>query len=218
MNYTDIISAAGLILAKRAEVPAERSVLVGITGIDGSGKGYVTGKLVAQLQDQGVRVAAIGVDGWLNLPPRRFNPSNPAEHFFDHALRFEELFDRLILPLQARRSRRIVMDYTEETATEYRKHTYDFQDIDIIVLEGIYLLKRAYRGSFDLSFWVDCTFETALERAVQRSQEDLSPEETIRAYHTIYFPAQRLHFARDNPRAAASAIIPNDPRILWPAV
>ena len=58
--------------------------------------------------------------------------------------------------------------------------------------------------------------ETALERALQRGQEGLSPAETIRAHKTIYFPAQRLHFARDNPRAVADMILCNDPRLTSP--
>jgi uridine kinase len=205
--------AVRAILAKRAVVPPRRSVLVGVTGIDGSGKGYVAGELVAALRERGVSAANIYADGWLNLPRRRFDPQNPAEHFYEHALRLDEMFEQLILPLKAKRSHRVVADFAEETATAYREHTYRFDDVDVIVLEGIYLLKRAYRSHFDLSFWVDCTFETALERAIRRGQEGLPSDETIRAYHTIYFPAQRVHFARDNPRAAASAIIVNDPRL-----
>jgi uridine kinase len=52
-----------------------------------------------------------------------------------------------------------------------------------------------------------------LERALARGQERLPPEATIHAYQTIYFPAQELHFTRDNPRNAATAILPNDPRL-----
>jgi uridine kinase len=215
LNLASVIET---IVARRQEVPSRRSVLVGVTGIDGSGKGYVAKQLVMQLREKGCRVAALGVDGWLNLPPKRFDLARPAEHFYEHALRFDELFGRLILPLQANRSCRVTADHAEETANAYRRVTYAFQDIDVIVLEGIYLLKRAFRHYFDLSFWVDCTFETALERAAKRSQEGLSPTETIRVYQTIYFPAQRIHFTRDNPRATASAIIPNDPRISSPSV
>lgn len=208
-----IAPAVRVILAGRAEVPPARSVLVGVTGIDGCGKGYLAGMLVAALQGRGVRAVSINLDGWLNLPQRRFSRQHPAQHFYQHAIRFDELFAQLILLLKEQRSHRVVADLTEETATTYRKRTYLFEDVDVIMLEGIYLLKRAYRGHFDLSFWVDCTFETALERAIRRSQEGLPPDETIRAYHTIYFPAQRIHFRRDNPRAAASAIIVNDPRL-----
>ena len=80
-------------------------------------------------------------------------------------------------------------DFAEETATEYRKHAYEFEDVDIILLEGIYLLKRSHRDHFDLTLWVDCTFETALEGALQRGQEGLSAADTVRAYETVYFPS-----------------------------
>jgi uridine kinase len=202
-----------LILTRRRDLPATRAVLAGVTGIDGSGKGYVTARLANRLRGQGLNVAAIGIDGWLNLPAVRFDPANPAEQFYLHALRFDALFAQLVLPLRDRRTLRLEADYAEETATAYCKHVYDFADADVILLEGIFLLKREYRGHFDLSVWLDCTFETALERALSRRQEGLPPAETVRAYETIYFPAQRIHLERDNPRAAASRVIPNDPRL-----
>ncbi len=88
---------------------------------------------------------------------------------------------------------------------------FEFRDVDIILLEGIFVLKRDYREHFELTLWVDCSFESAMKRAVQHAQEGLSPDETRRAYETIFFPAQQLHFERDNPRAVADLIINNDP-------
>ena len=211
---TDVTSAVEAILGRREAVPRTRSVLTGITGIDGSGKGYVTEHLAASIRERGVRVAAINVDGWLNLPSRRFSPVNPAEHFYDHAIRFEELFARLILPLKESRSCRLVAELADATdAAVYRRHVYEFAAVDVILLEGIFLLKRAHRHHLDLSFWIDCTFETALERALARGQEGLSPEETVRDYEIIYFPAQRIHLDRDSPRGFATAVVNNDPRI-----
>ncbi|MCI0745034.1 MAG: hypothetical protein L0Y58_06485 [Verrucomicrobia subdivision 3 bacterium] len=201
------------IVARRREVPAQRAVLVGISGIDASGKGFLTAKTVARLQMQGVNAAAIGVDGWLNLPHVRFNRDNPAAHFYEHALRLDEMFDRLVLPLRDRRSISLEMDYAEETATEYRRHRYELQDLDVAVVEGIFLFKRRYWRQFDLSCWLDCSFETALDRAIQRGQEGLPPAETARAFETIYFPAQRIHFDRDSPRDSADLIIGNDERL-----
>jgi uridine kinase len=49
-------------------------------------------------------------------------------------------------------------------------------------------------------------------RAIRRRQEGLPPSETIRAYSSLYFPAQLIHLALDDPRSIASAIIANDPR------
>jgi uridine kinase len=200
------------ILETRVTIPAQRSVLVAITGIDGCGKGYLTAQLLKQLAAQGVCAASITVDGWLNLPGERFDRSCPAEHFYLRAIRFNEMFGRLVLPLRDRRSLRLEADYVEETATEYRKHTYEFEDLDVILLEGIYLLKRAFQAYYDLSVWIECSFATALERAIARAQEDLIPRATEEAYRTIYFPAQEIHFRRDDPRSAATLIINNDQR------
>ena len=209
---TEISRMVEAILAKRESVPLERSALVAITGIDGAGKGYLTERVVSQLRRRGRKTFSFNVDGWLNLPDKRFNRDAPAGHFYEHAIRFDEMFRQLILPLRNTRECHVVADFAEETASEYGKHTYHFENVDIVLLEGIYLLKRAYRSYFDLSFWVDCTFETALERALERGQEGLPREETTHAYETIYFPAQRIHFAEDDPHAAADIIINNDPR------
>lgn len=209
----DVRHVIQAILDQHPYVPADRSMLVAVSGIDGSGKGYVTAQIVDSLRARGVRAVGINIDGWLNLPARRFNRERPAEHFYQHAIRFADMFEQLVLPLKRDRSVRIEADFAEETASEYRKQTYDFQNVDIIVLEGIYLLKPAFRRYYDWTLWVECSFETALERALQRGQEGLPPDETIRAYHTIYFPAQEIHFRRDDPRSAATAILINDPRL-----
>lgn len=206
----NLYSLVNEILKARRIVPSQRTVLAAITGIDGCGKGYIAGRVTAALEASSLRVANLNIDGWLNLPHVRFSASNPVEHFYLNAIRFDELFDQLVFPLRDRRSLSLEADYAEETATQYHRHLYEFGDIDVIVLEGIYLLKRAYQTCYDLSCWIDCSFATALQRAIERAQEGLSPEETVKAYHTIYFPAQEIHFQRDNPRAAATLIVNND--------
>ncbi len=197
----------------RRQVPAHRSVLVAISGIDGCGKGYITAKILDSLKTRKLNAVAINGDGWLNLPERRFNSHNPAKHFYVNAFRFREMFTQLILPLRARRSITVEVDFVEETASNYRKHLYEFNDVDVILLEAIYLLQPDFISYYDFAVWIDCSFETALKRALARGQEGLPPQETVKAYQTIYFPAQEIHFQRDNPRSLATAIINNDPQI-----
>ena len=205
------------ILDARSSIPSQRSFLTAISGIDAGGKGYFTERLVGALQTNGVRAVAINADAWLNI--QRFDASNPAEHYYHHAIRFEEMFAQLVLPLRDRRSLRIEIDFADETATEYRRRRYKFEDVDVIALEGIYLLKRAFLAHYDLSIWIECSFDTAMERALTRGQEGLPPDETIRDYRTIYNPAQEIHFQRDNPKAGATLIVNNDARlgpVIWP--
>jgi uridine kinase len=183
--------------------------LIAISGIDGSGKGYVAARLADRLTVKGHHVALIAADGWLNLPRVRFGGDQPAEHFYSHAFRFEEMFSWLIDPLVLHGSVRLVADFTEETASAYRKHLYSFENVDVVLLEGIFLFKRELRQRYDFRLWIDCSFETALERAIARSQEGLAASATIAAYENIYFPAERVHFERDAPRDGADLVYAN---------
>jgi len=198
------------IVERRAEVPEKLSLLVGISGIDGCGKGYIAAQIEARLAQHAVTSAVINVDGWLNLPDKRYDSDAPPERFYESAIRFAEFFSDLVIPLRDQRSVHLVADFVEETAHEYRKHVYNIKNVDVILVEGIFLFKQAYRSLFDLAIWVDCTFATALARALQRAQEGLPLAETIAAYETIYFPAQRIHFDKDNPRGSADLILDND--------
>jgi uridine kinase len=120
------------------------------------------------------------------------------------------MFERLVLPLKQKRGIRITTDYGEETGTKFRPHLYDFTNIDIILLEGIFIFKREFVRHFDLKVWIECAFETALARAVARKQEGLSPADTLTAYQTIYFPAERLHCKLDDPSGQADFIYSNE--------
>jgi uridine kinase len=214
MTACEIERGASAALACYEHSKPPGALLVGVSGIDGSGKGYVTGAIASRLEQSGVRAVVLNVDGWLNLPEVRFSRERPAERFYEKALRLDEMFEKLVLPLKQKRSVRLAADFTEETATSYRPHVYEYDDVDVIVLEGIYLFKREYREYFDLRLWIDCSFETALGRAIARAQEGLPPEETVSAYRTIYFPAQEIHFERDDPRGAAHLVLRNDEKTM----
>jgi uridine kinase len=200
----------GRILGARRHVPAQRALLVGLSGIDGSGKGHTTACLDEQLRGVGQNVAVICADDWLNLPEACINRDNPAEHFYKHAIRLDEMFAQLILPLIRNRSIDLVTQCGDAKATVHRERRYLFSDIDIVLLEGIFIFKQTYRDRFDLKIWVDCSFQTALCRAIARGQEGLPPAQTRDAFENIYFPAQRLHLRRDNPDDVADIVFKND--------
>jgi uridine kinase len=210
---TTLAGLTRVVDARRKSLDRRRALLVGISGIDGAGKGWVTERLASALQGVGHRVAVLHVDGWLNLPSIRFHTDRPAEHFYHHALRLDAFVDRLLLPLGAERAVDVVTDYAEERATTFRPQQYSFQDIDVVLAEGIYLFKRSYRPLFNLAVWVACSPETALERAIARAQEGLPPKATVEAYRRIYFPAQQIHAERDAPEHHADCVLSNDPRL-----
>lgn len=215
MTVRDTDAVAEITLARRDSVPRREAMLVAVSGIDGSGKGHFASLLVPRLNARGVSAVGINIDGWLALPEVRFRTIDPAGNYYRNGLRLDEMFERLVLPLKRTRSVAVEADFAppESTATRYRRYKYEYRDVDVIVLDGIFLLKTQYRVLSDLAIWVDCTFETALERALQRNQEGLPAAEIVREYETIYFPAERLHFEHDRPRESADLIVVNDARL-----
>ena len=154
MDLSPLVTA---VQRRRRDTPVHRSLLVGLSGIDGAGKGFVTASLGGELDRLGLRVAILNVDGWLNLPSTRFSRVRPAEHFYMHALRLEAMFRDLVLPLCRHRAHRLLAALAEETAMTFREHLYEFHDIDVVLLEGTCIYKRAYRHHFDLAVWIDWT-------------------------------------------------------------
>src|SRR5262249_26453607 len=118
--------AIELILARNKLMPASRSLLVGLSGIDGSGKGYLAGHIVTALRSRGFRVASLVVDAWAAAPELRFDPNQPAEHFYENGFRFEEMFRDLVLPLKSQRSRRLEALRSNESQSALHPHLFEF--------------------------------------------------------------------------------------------
>lgn len=188
----------------------ERATLIGISGIDASGKGYLSRQMADQLTHDRYRVALINVDHWVALPSQRFSQIEPGRHFYDHGLRLDAMWQEAILPLQQSRHLSCTIQACDATNAErYLPMTFAFSNIDIILLDGIFLFKRQYQQRYDGRLWIECGFEKGMQRAIHRNVEQLSASEIQRDYETIYYPAQRLHFELDQPQACADITIHN---------
>ncbi len=98
------------IIEKRKALSPQHALLVGISGIDASGKGFVTTRIAESLQKRGIKLAVISADRWLNLPHVRFHQQDLAKHFYESAIRFDEMFERVILPLRGTRNVNVESD------------------------------------------------------------------------------------------------------------
>ena len=107
----------------RDRVPGRRSALVAVSGIDASGKGYSRPESPKRW-----RRPAYGPRCWGWTAGSTCRPSGSI---------------RRIPP--SGRACRVVAEFTGETATAYRPHLYEFGATDVILLEGIFLLKPAPR-------------------------------------------------------------------------
>jgi uridine kinase len=92
----------------------------------------------------------------------------------------------------------------------YYPFAYHFKEIDILLIEGIFLFSKDFLSYYDWKAWIDCSFETALQRAITRNVERLNEQQLIRDYNKCYYPSQQYHFKKDDPKAAADFIFDNN--------
>jgi uridine kinase len=210
---TPIEAVAARIEHVNRRVDGDRATLIGISGINASGKGWLTTRVRQALQARGVRVAQISAEEWRNPPSLEFPDTDADGHFYRRGLRLDDLFGDLILPLRTRRSIDIEFDRLDPSRLVLDRVRRAYERVDVILLEGIFILKAAYQKIFDWSLWVDCSFETALERVARRDPDDLMLAEVVAAHQRIYFPAQRRHLDVDDPISATDCTFNNDWRL-----
>ncbi len=81
----------------------------------------------------------------------------------------------------------------------------------ILILDGVFLLRRELREHFDLSVFVRADFEVTTKRAEARDLDLFGTVEEIRRrYEQRYVPGQRLYLESERPEEFASVVVDNN--------
>ena len=210
MRKDSINELCNLILRRYHQRHTGRTFTVAVSGIDASGKSSFAAEIKYLLEENNLNVALLSIDDWQMPKAISFLKENAAANFYHNAFRWNAFFDSLLIPLQNTRSINLGANLVDIKNDKVYSKQYSFKKIDIILVEGIFLLMKDTRAFFDYTVWIDCSFKTGLQRALKRNQEGLVQEQLINDYQTFYYPAQQFHFKRDNPLFAADFIFDNN--------
>lgn len=181
-----------------------KPLVIAISGIEGGGKQALTKKIAAALQPEGLSVAIIHADDWEAPKSVRFNVMNSPEEYYLNAYRFDEMIEELILPLKLFGS--IETSVTLNDVMNPRTIEYDFDGVDIIIIEGVYLLQEAYLDLYDYTCWVESDFDAALVRLTEQNDIEQSQEALLNIFELLIKPAGQYHIYTDNPQGQADSI------------
>lgn len=199
-----------LILQKYYDHTPDHVFTVAISGIDAAGKGYIAKRLENELAGKGLRIANVNLDPWQNPVPVRFKKQNAAENFYHNVFRWDDVFAQLIIPLRQNGNIQLTSRLIRTHADEYYDFNFRYDGINILVVEGIFLFQPKYLGYYDFKIWIDCSFDTGLQRAIKRNVEKLCVQKLREDYETYYYAAQRFHLQKDNPLEMADYIYDNE--------
>ncbi len=156
-------------------------VVVGISGIDCSGKTTLARALRSAVRDS-FTMEAVAVDDFI-IPSghRRRNGVAHIDYFentFDHAAFASKVKDRV-----------------------------GSGDVDVVVGEGVFLFRREFIGLWDLKVWIEMDSRESVARGAVRDAEYFGSAGVARSeYEHRFVPAHHHHTERDDPMKQADIV------------
>lgn len=189
-----------------------RATVIGISGIDASGKTTFTRTLAEELEQDGYKVQMIHLDDF-HYPAdiRRSNSVPPAQAYYARTFDYHRVIKELLQPIQSGlplTRELLCLDLEKDEFCLIRR--YDIDRNTIVLMEGVFLFRPELRDLFDFKVYLHIDFDTCLERVVARDGYLFgSPENIVRRYKEKYLPGQSLYFQEANPMETADLVLDN---------
>ncbi len=187
----------------------EHPFIIGITGIDTSGKTKFAKELNLFLQENKLKTQLIKLDDFHNPKSIRYDGQNEADNYFNKSFNLENLISELLNPIkQAGQVQKSIKHLNLDTDKYDLEKTYNIDCDTIVILEGVFLFRKELLPFLDCKIFLHISFETARKRAKFRDIP-IQGEEVMKKYETKYLPAQEKYLSEINPEKIADLTINN---------
>lgn len=187
-------------------------LVVGINGVDGSGKTEFTKRLSSQM-GQAIR---IHIDDFHHPKIKRYQRGECSPLGFYHdSINFAQVRDRVLRPIKKAKNFPInILTKSFDLATDQaRFETAEIDRCHVILVEGIFLFRPELAPFLDIKILIECDFEITLERMKRRDIENAEDIGAItefeRRFRNKYMAGQKLYMQDISPRSLADIIIDN---------
>lgn len=184
-----------------------RSIVVGIDGLGGSGKTSLAKELSRDLNVKNIDMVIIHIDDYIVERNKRYQTGHPEWYEYYHLqwdtemLRnelFQELHtncSELTLPLYDKQNDSIsIKDITVNPQS-------------VILIEGIFLQRKEWRKYLDFVIYLDCPRELRMERVLKRDSYIGDYQARLNKYKKRYWIAEEHYLNIENPHKGADIIL-----------
>ena len=195
------------LLQKQIQKPEQQPIVVGINGVDTSGKTVFALGLENYLRHRGIHTQIIHLDDFHNPRTIRYADISP-EGYIKHAFDLPKL-SNLLRQLRQCPSK-ITVDLLDLDADTYtNEKTFQANDNSVIIVEGVLLYREPIDMFFDYRIFLDITFDEVLHRAQARDVPKYG-KAFLQRYIDRYIPAQKIYLNEYFPKEKCRLIIDNN--------
>ena len=184
--------------------------LLGISGVDTSGKTEFCAGLARYLKSVGLPCAVLHLDDFHNPAALRRKGENEISAYFDNAFDLQKLESEVLRPLKTHENlHRTVRCLTPDTDKYDREITLDIEETELVLLEGVLLFRPPIDEYLDARIWLEISFNEVLRRARLRDVPKYG-EAFLERYKSKYIPIQEKFIREYDPKGKSDAVIDNE--------
>ncbi len=183
----------------------DRAFVIGINGIDCSGKSVFAESFEKFLISRGFETQLVSIDDFHNPRAYRYSGKDQIENYYNKSFDIKTIVEKLLAQVHKKSSystRLTVLDW--QTDKYDIEKEFSFNQSTIVIFEGVFLFRKELSPYIDYKVFIEITFEESKRRAEIRDSE-----ETLRKYEEKYLPAQRRYLDEFPPSEASDMIVDN---------
>jgi uridine kinase len=191
-----------------------RNVIVGIDGVDGSGKTVFAdalGVVLSSLQP----TVRISIDGFHRRRPERYRLGrDSAEGFFRDSYDYEAFDRHVVTPLRSGAGPYLTASHDLDSDELLDGPVHHLATPSVVLIDGIFLHRPELRDVWDFSVFLRVDFAVSVARMAVRDGSDPDPDA---ASNARYVGGQRIYLGENDPESRATLVVDND-EILAPRI
>lgn len=172
---------------------SNKAFVVGINGIDASGKTKFTESFQEFLVNRNYKTQVINLDDFHNQKNIRYSGKNEAENYYNKSFNIKTIVEKLLIPLCQENNFSVELTLLNLHTDKYEiRKTFSFQKDTIVLFEGVFLFRKELLPYIDYKIFLDISFGRSKNRARIRDIPILGSG-VLKKYDKKYLPAQKKY-------------------------
>ncbi len=190
-------------------IEQKNSRIIGINGVDTSGKTIFTENYSRYLTSIGIRNQVLHMDDFHNPRDLRYQGNDEAEAYYQHAFNYRQVIEEILKPLRDQSSLdKVVSCLNLDTDRYDTERHYHLDESTVLLIEGVLLFREPLLSYLDGRVFLTISFDEVLNRARLRDVPKYG-EDFLNKYITKYIPVQKRYLNEHKPMEGSDVLIDN---------
>jgi phosphoglycolate phosphatase-like HAD superfamily hydrolase/uridine kinase len=183
----------------------DKAYIIGISGIDGSGKTTFAEALETYLKSKRCPIQLIHLDDFHNPKDIRYAGADEPDNYYNRSFNINLVIDKFLAPIQKEKTLSLKLKTLDWQTDKYdNERRYNIKSNTVVIFEGVFLFRKELAPYINLKVFLDISFDESKKRATLRDSRSI-----IKKYDEKYLPAQQKYLAEYPPSRLADIIIDN---------